>query len=74
MPRLVKADQRGRFAEGRKHGNQWPRPSIWGTGPGAERALERWFAWHMCDGTCDGICARYRRLTRMHAAYGRRKR
>ena len=73
MPRKPKADQEGRFAKGRKGRNQWPGPSIWGSGPGAETALDRWLAGR-CDGTCNGACERYFRLARMRAMYAKRRR
>lgn len=75
MPRKTKAEQAGHYAKGRKHGDRWPAPSIWGSGPGAEKALERWASRHDCDGTCEGFqsCAHLARLTRMHRMYGRRQ-
>lgn len=62
--------------------NQWPRTSIWGhklsrdgtdEHPAVSIALDRWFAKHDCDGTCDGHCARYRRLTRLRSMYGSKR-
>lgn len=74
MPRKRRQDQEGRFAKGRKHRHQWPAPSIWGNGPFAGQALDRWIARHDCDGTCNGECERLARVSRLHAAYGRRRR
>lgn len=75
MPRKVKAEQEGRFAKGRKGKNQWPGATIWGSGRYAEIALDRWIARHDCDGTCEGpgSCGAYRRVSRLRAAYGKRK-
>lgn len=75
MPRKRKIDQEGRFAKGRKSKNQWPGATIWGSGRFAEIALDRWIARHDCDGTCEGpgSCGAYRRVSRIRAAYGKRK-
>lgn len=75
MPRKRTIDQEGRFAKGRKSRNQWPGATIWGLGRFAEIALDRWVSRHDCDGTCTGPggCDMYRRVSRIHAAYGKRK-
>lgn len=72
MPRIRKKDQAGRFAKGRKHKNQWPLPSIWGSGRFAEQALDRWVTRHDCAGC--GYCDRFRRVTRLRIMYARRTR
>lgn len=72
MPRKIKSEQEGRFAKNRKHRNQWPIRQVWGSGPGAERALEGWFARRECQYGCD-ICAGYLRLSRIRRAYARRR-
>lgn len=74
MPRKIKAEQEGRFAKSRKHRTQWPSPVVWGSGPFAEQALERWIARRDCDGTCNGHCARLARVSRLRSMYGRRRR
>lgn len=59
----------------RKLKHQYPRPSIWGDGPGAERALDRWFAKRNgCDdeSTC-AQCPQDARLSRLRRMYGRKR-
>lgn len=79
MPRKIKAEQAGRFAKNfifaHRSRNQWPNRTVWGTGRFAEIALDRWIARHDCDGTCEGpgSCDAYRRVSRVRAAYGKRR-
>lgn len=70
MPRKIKAEQAGRFAKGRKHRNQWPLPHVWGSGPFAERAVERWFTRRNShDVRACETCAQEARLTRQRRLY-----
>lgn len=70
MPRKIRVEQEGRFAKNRKHRNQWPLPHVWGSGPFAERALDRWFLRrNRCvPGACE-TCAQEARLTRQRRLY-----
>lgn len=74
MPRKTRDERARRFAKNRKHRNQYPHPSVWGSGPFAERALDRWFAKRNgCDLTACETCALDARLSRMRSMYARRR-
>lgn len=56
----------------RKLKNQYPRPSIWGSGPGAELALDNWFGRRDCLDGCDW-CRQRTRVSRLRRMYGRKR-
>lgn len=76
MPRKVKAEQEGRFAQGRKASNrtQWPYRSVWGSGRYADTATENWFSKRECRGQ-DGCpwCVNRVRVRGLRVAYGKKK-